>query len=269
MVARILMLAALFVTQAHAMPTAWTEPVTGMRFIAVPKGCFQMGTRGPVKPMDIAPWEHAGFKGKLEADEQPRHEACVDAFLIGEHEVRASDWERVMGEAPPQGSGAAPASGMTWHAAQAFAARLTQLAEQSGARYRFRLPTEAEWEYACRAGEKKDNLPVRRTDIRDVAWYSLQRAPEPREVGKRKANAWGLYDMLGNVWEWVEDGYRADAYARHALYNPVSKDAADGERVIRGASHRSDFLHVRCGKRASYPANEAMGQIGLRLVRTK
>ena len=262
-------LAALFVAQAHATPATWTEPVTGMQFITVPKGCFQMGTRDSIKPMDIAPWQHANFNGKLEADEQPRHEACVDAFLIGAHEVRASDWERVMGEAPPQGSGAAPAAGMSWHAAQAFAVKLTQLAKQSGAPHRFRLPTEAEWEYACRAGAKKESVPSRREDRRDVAWYNLQRAPEPREVGRRKPNAWALHDMLGNVWEWVEDGYRADAYARHTLYNPVVKEATDGDRVIRGASHRSDFLHVRCGKRASHPADDALGHIGLRLVRTK
>jgi formylglycine-generating enzyme required for sulfatase activity len=268
-VRHLVVLAALLGAQAHAAPSIWTEPVTGMRFVTVPKGCFQMGTRKSVKPMDIAPWVHANFRGKLEADEQPRHEACVDAFLIGQHEVRASDWERVMGEAPPQGQGASPAAGMTWHAAQAFAARLTQLSEQSGAKYRFRLPTEAEWEYACRAGVKKESVPSRREDRRDVAWYNLQRAPEPREVGRRKANPWALHDMLGNVWEWVEDSYRADAYARHALFNPVVRDAGAGERVIRGASHRSDFLHVRCGKRASYAAEDALGQIGLRLVRTK
>jgi formylglycine-generating enzyme required for sulfatase activity len=251
------------------MPALWTEPITGMRFVALPKGCFQMGTREAIKPIDIAPWEHAGFKGRLEADEKPRHEVCVDALLLGQHEVRASDWESVMGEAPPQGSGAAPAAGMTWHAAQAFAARLTQLSEQSGARYRFRLPTEAEWEYACRAGVKEESVPSRRDDRKDVAWYNLQRAPEPREVGKRKPNSWGLHDMLGNVWEWVEDAYRADAYARHALYNPATRDATGGERVIRGASHRSDHLHVRCAKRASYAENDSLGQIGLRLVRTR
>lgn len=263
------LLAGLLGMQAHATPAIWTEPVTGMPFVTLSKGCFQMGTRDAIKPADIGQWGHGGFKGGLEADEKPRHEACVDAFLIGQYEVRASEWKQVMGEDPPQGSGATPASGITWHAAQEFASRLTALAAGSGARYRFRLPTEAEWEYACRAGEKKESVPDGRDSAKEFAWYTYQRAPAPREGGKRKPNRWGLYDTLGNVWEWVEDGYRADAYARHTLYNPLTKAAPGDERVIRGASHRSDHLQVRCGNRGSYAPDESLGQIGLRLVRTR
>jgi formylglycine-generating enzyme required for sulfatase activity len=73
--------------------------------------------------------------------------------------------------------------------------------------------------------------------------------------------------MLGNVWEWVADGYQADGYRQHSLYNPLLNQAETNERVIRGASHRSDYIQVRCGNRSSYPANESLNQIGLRLVR--
>ena len=262
------LLGALLCSQACAAGQVWSEPITGMDFVPVPKGCFRMGTREKLRQEDNVSWKNAGYDGNLAADEAPHHEVCVDAFLIGRHEVRASDWERVMGERPPYGSGAEPAAGVTWHAAQNFAERLTQQAQQSGARYRFRLPTEAEWEYACRAGEAKEKL-LNRGEGKDIASYAAHRLPEPREPGKRKANPWGLHDMLGNVWEWTQDAYRANAYATHGLFNPIVKEAPGGERVIRGASHRSEHLQVRCANRGSYPAADTLRQIGLRLVRTR
>jgi formylglycine-generating enzyme required for sulfatase activity len=248
---------------AKAAPQIWQEPHTGMPFIALPKGCFQMGSAVSAKnAMDGSLYQ---FRYGPGADEQPRHEVCVDAFLMGQFEVRASDWVKVMGENPPGGSGSEPAGGVSHDSAREFARRLTQL---SAGKYRFRLPTEGEWEYACRAGKKKETQPFL-DDRVDVAWYSVsgRRVPQPNAVGALKANAWGLHDMLGNVWEWVEDGYQPNAYAAHALYNPLVKEAPNGDRVIRGAGHRSDFIQVRCAKRAFYPASDALGQIGLRLVR--
>lgn len=248
---------------APKAPTIWHESHTGMAFVALPKGCFQMGTAPKdIKKVDVSLQES---RDTLAADEVPRHEVCVDAFWIGQTEVRASDWAKVMGDNPPLGNGNAPASGIRFEAAQEFARRLTQL---SAGPYRFRLPTEAEWEYACRAGAKKAVMPFRDDQI-DIAWYSVEqkRTSQPAPVGLLKPNDWGLYDMLGNVWEWVEDAYHPSAYARHALYNPQHKDAQGGERVIRGASYRSDYIHLRCANRSSYSATETLGQIGLRLVR--
>lgn len=262
-----LVLAAAAASAAPAAPpapaTRWIEPHTGMPFVALPKGCFQMGSSA--SSMNMVDESLQPFRASLAADEQPRHEVCVDAFQIGQFEVRASDWVKVMGENPPYGSGMAPAGGVSYNAAQELARRLTQL---SAGEHLFRLPTEAEWEYACRAGQDKDKLPLR-DNLVDVAWYSVagHRIAQPSEVGRLEANAWGLYDMLGNVWEWVADGYQSDAYARHALYNPLQKGVPGGERVIRGASHRSAYIELRCANRSSYPADDALSQIGLRLVR--
>jgi formylglycine-generating enzyme required for sulfatase activity len=256
--------ALLFSAAANAGPRIWREPLTGMPFVAIAKGCFQMGSKTPMLATPELALTHLRFDGNLSADERPQHEVCVDAFLIGQYEVQADDWIKVMGSKPPAGSGKAPASGISWDAAQEFARRLTQ---QSAGKHRFRLPTEAEWEYACRAGAKKELVPYRKNKV-DVAWYSMENnhLQQPSPVGQLKANAWGLYDMLGNVWEWVEDAYRADGYASHGLYNPLVKEALHGERVIRGASYRSEYVQVRCANRGFYAADDALGQIGLRLV---
>jgi formylglycine-generating enzyme required for sulfatase activity len=252
-----------------AAPATWVEPVTGMRFVALNKGCFQMGTPAAVRPKADFIWEHLGYRGQLAQDEVPQHEACVEALWMAQHEVRADDWRRVMGRAPPSGRGDAPAAGITWDEAQAFARRLGEL---GGGKQRFRLPTEAEWEYACRAGDESHAPPEQQQRI-EGAWYKAWTgtpdapAPVPQPVAALKSNRLGLHDMLGNVWEWTDDGYRPDAYAHHGLYEPKTPAADGAPRVVRGASHRSEYLQVRCGTRSALAPSDRLPQVGLRLVR--
>lgn len=246
-------------------PAPWKEPTTGMEFVEVPKGCFLMGNLKAVAFREEFPGLPLSFDVYPFNDELPQHEACVDAFWIGRLEVRADQWHRIMGGSAKRPD--APIANVTWEEANTFAAKL---GERSGGKYRFRLPTEAEWEYACRAGSKDEIVP-KRNELGDRAWYGIEPnglQNETQPVGKLAANAFGLHDMLGNVWEWVQDSYQPDSYASHPLYDPLVETGGPN-RVIRGASYRSQPLHVRCAKRAYYDAGDTLQTIGLRLVRTQ
>lgn len=257
---------------ANSPVTTWSEPSTGMIFVSIPKGCYQMGTKVDVDPPANTMWDDVHYKRTLSDNEKPAHETCVDAVWIGKFEVRRKEWRALMGPAPNASSqnddDNLPVSHVRWDEAQLFAKRLT---ERSGGKYRFRLPTEAEWEYACLAGTSNDNRPAPQ-ELARVAHFGL-RSPDPDRgrraldpVGQRQPNAFGLHDMLGNVWEWVEDHYAANAYARHDLYNPRITEGTD-LRVIRGASFRTEFDQVRCARRGRQAAAEALDTIGFRLVR--
>lgn len=247
-----------------AKPAAsWTEPVTGMAFVAVPKGCFAMGSTTPRPPHGQA-WEEVGFKGDLAADERPQHKVCLDAYWIARHEVRRGDWRRLMAStAGSQADDELPMGGVSWDEAMRFVAQLNQ---RSPGAERFRLPTEAEWEHACRAGSAGDLSPE--ATFRSALFAAPFRAPvSSAPAGSLAANAWGISDMLGNLWEWVADSYASDAYATHALFNP--RHEGSGNRVIRGGSYRSELDKVRCAARGDYPPAEALPQIGFRLVMTR
>jgi len=256
----------LLALSAQGRDNTWTEPVTGMVFVAISKNCFPMGTSKVLAPGGSLGWKRMGFTGSLTADEAPRHEVCLDAFWMARHEVRLSDWQAVMPQGEVARERSRPATGVSWDQAQDFVARLNEL---SGKQQDFRLPTEAEWEYACRAGRNEAGEPPL-AEVFDMAWFSGTHRTllKPAPVGILKPNAWGLHDLLGNAWEWVEDGYRADAYARHVLFNPVAQGERK-QRVIRGGSYRSEANQMRCGNRAFYAGDDTLPQIGFRLVMTR
>ncbi len=230
----------------------WTEPATGMEFAWVPGGCYRMGSAG----------------GR--ADEKPVHEVCLDGFWMGRSEVTQGQWLKAMGENPAFFTRAKtgnslnmPVENVAWNDAKAFASKLGA----SGAG-RFRLPTEAEWEYACRSGGK-DETYSGAADPDLVAWHSqsvLGIGGSTRPTATKVPNGLGLYDMSGNVWEWVEDLYDAQAYARPAGRNPVG-DSGGPNRVNRGGSWFYGPDKARCAYRDSNPPNYRHYTLGLRLVR--
>lgn len=238
---------------------------TGMEFVWIDKGCFPMGAE---KAGDT---DHRGSPRVPRPDEVPRHEACVDGFWMGKHEVTREQWQRVMAPAKPVDPAVAkqPATHVSWEDAQEFLRQLNVAAKPGE---RFRLPTEAEWEFACRPGEP--TLPIngmrveRFEELRASAWIKipLHEDQTTRKVGELKPNPLGLYDMLGNVWEWTADVYLPDGYARHARGNPRVESGSD-RHVLRGGSFKSDITQARCGARAYGVPQDRLYSVGLRIVR--
>jgi formylglycine-generating enzyme len=182
--------------------------------VLVPKGCFTMGT-------DKVFLYKMGWKNERE---RPAHKVCLDSFYIEKYEVTQKNWEAVMGfnNTPIKGPDL-PVSDIDWQEAVDYCSRIGR-----------RLPTEAEWEYAARAGNKDDN-PWGNGIDRDYLWYGGNSFRKLQPAGKKKPNAWELHDMMGSVWEWVSDWYAEDYYKDSPENNPQGP-ARQSWRVIRGGS---------------------------------
>ena len=253
----------------------WKEPVTGMDFVWVPGGCFLMGSPQTEKGRD--------------QDEAPVHEVCVDGFWMGKVEVTNGQFRKFQPNHDSRDySGFSlngdnqPAVYVSWTDAVNFA---QWLQTKNGGQYRFRLPTEAEWEYSCRAGAETarywGDTPAGTCSHENVADQTAFRqwavdnvhdcddgyaATAP--VGSFQPNPFGLYDMLGNVWEWCLDVYSVDAYIRHDRKNPLnSNESLGSDRVIRGGSWHSGPNGVRCAERGSGLPGGMNDDLGFRLVR--
>ena len=229
----------------------WTEPTTGMKFVWVPKGCFNMGSSSG------------------ESDEKPVHEVCVDGYWMGQTEVTQGQWQKMMGSNPAYfkengecTSALCPVEQVSWSDSQDF---IDKLKDRTGKN--FRLPTEAEWEYACRAGgDTKKYAGAYSPD--SVAWYDGNSGEKTHRVATKKANALGLYDMSGNVWEWTQDWYKGSAYSSHARNNHIY-DAGGQRRVLRGGSWAGSAGYTRCARRLDLFPGIRPVDTGLRLLITK
>ncbi|QWR76335.1 formylglycine-generating enzyme family protein [Candidatus Magnetomonas plexicatena] len=206
----------------------YTDVLTGMEFVFVVGGCYQMGDMFG-----------DGFK-----NEKPVHEVCVDDFYIGTYPVTQSQWVSVMGSNPSEfkfGDNY-PVERVSRKDVMKFIDRLNELTGMV-----YRLPTEAEWEYACRSGGRKEKYSGGNAADK-YAWYGSNSGNGTSPVGRKKSNGLCIYDMSGNVWEWVADLYNTDAYSKHTRSNPINKDSGI-EYVIRGGSWSSIVEYVRCPNR--------------------
>lgn len=215
-------------------------------FAAVPEGCFQMGSNA------------SGFD-----QEHPVHKVCLKSFEIGKYEVRQGEWQEIMGNNPsyfPCGENC-PVEQVSWDDAQRFIHALNA----RGDGYVYRLPTEAEWEYACRGGVA-DQKYCGGGDLETVAWTSLNSGDTTHPVGRKAANGFGLYDMSGNVWEWVQDWYKEEYYSELPTDNPIGPSSGV-HRVNRGGSwHRAETC-ARASNRYDDPPDFRTNYVGFRLAR--
>ncbi|MBF0311677.1 MAG: SUMF1/EgtB/PvdO family nonheme iron enzyme [Magnetococcales bacterium] len=227
------------------------EPLTNMAFVRVEGGTFRMGCM-PVGELCF------------ESD-RVMHEVRVDSFEIAAYEVTQEQWQKVMGSNPSQavqcGSNC-PVERVSWEDAQQFIARLNEQGEGG-----YRLPTEAEWEFACRSG----GMPLYHCGERglsDHAWEGDNSWGRLHPVGTKAPNRFGLYDMTGNVREWVADWYDAGYYAASPKENPTGP-ASGKFRVVRGGDYDSQGLRMLLASyRDSGFPDVRREYIGLRLART-
>ena len=237
----------------------------------------------PTRPVIGKPWTVAGLDMELMAiragsfvmgapdveGATPHKVRLRKAFWLGKYEVTQAQYERVMGENPSHSSGPnLPVENVSWARATDFCGRLIERegkARRLPKGYVYRLPTEAEWEYSCRAGTQTayyfGDAPEM---LGDYAWYNGNSGKKTHEVGKKKPNAWGLYDMHGNVWEWCRD--RFGEYPAGAATDPLREPRRSPKRVVRGGRWYSAARDCRAAWRSGFPPARAHHNLGFRVA---
>jgi len=224
-----------------------TDESTDIALVFVRGGCYKMGDTF----------------GDGYGNEKPVHKVCLRDFYIGKHEITQGQWQKVMGNNPSSFKdcgNACPVENVTWYDTQEF---INKLNSQSGKKYR--LPTEAEWEYASRSAGKAEKWAgtSNESSLGDYAWYSGNSGSKTHPVEQKKSNSLGIYDMSGNVWEWCSDRYGDNYYGESPRNNPLGTDKNYiSHRVARGGGWNDNALHsrtaVRVGNRPNYP-NHRLG----------
>ncbi|MCP4577965.1 MAG: formylglycine-generating enzyme family protein [Deltaproteobacteria bacterium] len=262
-------------TSAPVFPSdEWQEPVTGMDFVWVSGGSFQMGSGS---------WDDQGL-----GDEKPVHEVWLDGLWVGKYPVLVSQYLAFVmdaGERQPawleeggkyniytgaddlyKALGAAVASdgypivGVSWDDAVAYAQWMSEKTS-----FYFRLPTEAEWEYSARSGGREEKYAGGQ-DMDARAWYCDNSNGCAHPVGTKSPNGLGIHDMCGNVSEWCLDFYHKEAYQNHKVYNPQNKEEGPC-RAVRGGSWNYGARDVRCADRGLFTPEYCGYDLGFRLVR--
>lgn len=240
------------------------ENFLGMRFVSIPAGEFVMGTDDLTTALMELPEVEAGAL----TDETPAHSVVIsNAFYLAETEVTQQQWLKVMENKPGPAAlwqredwAVLPVVSVSWNMAQRFIEEINKMDQ----RYRYRLPTEAEWEYAAKAGVN-ELRPVALDELEAHAWFINNSADIPQPVATRKPNRFGVYDMLGNAWEWVDDWYAPETYSRQKRVDPTGP-AQGRSKVRRGGSYHCPLHLTRPGYRSANPPSTRYEVLGFRII---
>ena len=223
----------------------------GLEFVRVPSGTFRMGSKSKLADPDELPL---------------RQVRITRAFEIGKYEVTQSEWTAVMGRNPSSElCQRCPVTRVSWNDVQEFIGILNQAAGEGSS---YRLPTEAEWEYAARAGATGEWYA---SDVDTIAWHKGNSSGRAHPVGEKAPNALGLHDMLGNVWEWVQDWYGYRDYSEWRVTDPVGPTRnpdPNSDRVNRGGGWNRDSRYCRLASRYYSAPDARYSYLGFRLART-
>ena len=214
----------------------------GMKLKLIPAGKFTMGDGSEAHPVTL-----------------------TMPFYLGIYAVTQEEYQRVMGINPSKFKGARnPVENVSWDDAVEFCRKLSAMPEEKKAGRVYRLPTEAEWEYACRAGSETAYSFGNDEELGEYAWYEGNSAERPHPVGQKKPNAWGLYDMHGNVWEWCNDRY--GDYPKGAASDPTGANEGS-DRVIRGGCwYNKAAGGCRSVRRDLYAPGNTYNSLGFRVA---
>jgi formylglycine-generating enzyme required for sulfatase activity len=231
--------------------TLWREPITGMEFVYVPGGEYEQG---------CGPWT-----SDCGEDEKPVRRVRLSPFWIGKTEVTQGQWRRVMGSNPSRFKTGDdyPVETVSWNDVQEFIRKLNSRTTE----VKFRLPSEAEWEYACRAGGKPIAYGTQTGQL-DGRLAKYDSTEGTSAVGSYPANALGLHEMSGNVWEWVQDVYNDKAYQSGTTSDPIYQ-VSGAYRVLRGGGWFHGPRNVRCSLRLRLEPDLRLDDLGFRLAGTR
>ncbi|MFN5274529.1 MAG: formylglycine-generating enzyme family protein [Planctomycetota bacterium] len=230
----------------------------GMKLVRIPKGTFMMGS--PESDLN-------------RQNNETQHEVTISKdFYLGVHDVTQAQYEKVIGKNPSHFQGAVvsnenadiPVENVSWDDAVEFCKKLSDLPEEKKAGRLYRLPTEAEWEYACRAGSKTAySFDDEEGLLPEYGWFKRNSSNRTHTVGLLESNAWGLYDMHGNVWEWCSDRY--GEYPKGAVSDPTGPKEGSF-RVLRGGSWNDGAARCRSASRIREHASRLFGNCGFRVA---
>ncbi len=246
-------------TRTTPQPGALVRNRFGMEMVYIPAGSFLMGSPSS----EVA----------REPDEEPQHQVTIgEGFYMGRYEVTQAQWRALMGRNPSyfRNCGRCPVEGVSWNDARAF---IRKLNARRG-RFTYRLPTEAEWEYACRAGTTTpfafgSSLSSRQANFNGFPYGGAAEGVNRRRtttVGSFRPNAWGLYDMHGNVWEWCEDWHNYNYDGAPADGSAWLSVGLRRFRVLRGGSWNDRGYYLRSAERGGEASGSRRGVYGFRIV---